>query len=217
MYPFHPHIASLYSSAGFAWLLLALLACAVITRIAYPPFLNDCAAVVFSKITRRYSDTTRTSLFVFSHLFLLGTMALSLWLCQYADGPLNWLQYALLIVLVSVWLLLRFLMARFLGYVFSIRQETQAVHEDSMLLLMLVGLVFFTVCCLVPVLPASATIRTIAAVVIALYLVILTGKVVVTYAKSFRTLFYISLYILTLEVIPLAMLYGVASYITAVV
>ena len=196
---------------------MALLACAVITRISYPPFLNDCVAVVVSKISRRYADTTRTSAFVFSRLFLLGTMALCLWLCLYADGSLHWLQYGLLVVLVSVWLLLRYLVSRFLGYVFSIRQQTQAVHEDSMLLLMLVGLVFYGVCCLAPVLPDHTPVRAIAAVVMSLYVLVLTAKVVVTYARSFRMLFYIFLYILTLEIIPLAMLYGVASYITVLV
>ncbi|MBP5476521.1 MAG: DUF4271 domain-containing protein [Paludibacteraceae bacterium] len=217
MYCFYPHIASLYSSVGFAWLLLALLVCAVVTRVSYPPFLNDCLTVVFSRISRRYSDNARPSSFVFSHLFLLGTLALSLWLCLSVTGPLQWLHYGLLVLLLVVWLLSRYVLSRFLGYVFSIRHETQAVQEDSVLLLMLASLLFYVLCCLIPWMPVQVDFRWVAVAVISLYLIVLTGKVMVTYARSFRMLFYIFLYILTLEIVPLAMLYRVASHITAVV
>ena len=217
MYVFEPHIVSLYSSAALAWLLLALLSCIVITRIAYPPFLHDCLTVVFSKITRRYSDTTRLTPVVFSHLFLLGTLSLCLWLCLYTAGPLRWLHYGLIAGLISAWLLLRFLITRFLGYVFSIRHEAQAVQEDSLSLLMLVSLLFYAVCCVAPLMPVQKVLPMIAAGIIALYLIVLTGKMLVTYARSLKMLFYIVLYILTLEIIPLTMLYGVASQLCLIV
>ncbi len=216
MYLFHPHIASLYSSAGFAWLLLALLVCAVVTRVSYPLFLHDCVSVVFSRIARRYSDTTRPATIVFSHLFLLGTLAMCLWLCLYADGPLHWLHYGMTAGLVVVWLLMRFLLLRFLGYVFSFRHEAQAVHEDSLSLLMLVAMVQYVACCLAPLISAQDVFRWIATGVAGVYLTTLTGKMVVTYARSFRTLFYICLYILTVEILPPAALYLIAFQISTI-
>lgn len=217
MYVFEPHIASLYTSAAFAWLLFALLSCVVVMLIAYPPFLHDCVAVVFSRITRRYSDTTRLAPMVFSHLFLVGTLSLCLWLCLYTAGPLRWLHYGLTAGLMAVWLLLRFLASRFIGYMFSIRNEAQAVQEDSLSLLMLAGMLCFVTCCVASVTPLQEVFPKIAAGVAALYLAALTAKMAVTYARSFRMLFYTALYILTFEIVPLAALYAVASQICLIV
>lgn len=174
-------------------------------------------AVVWSKITRRYSDSTRMTPVVFSHLFLIGSLALCLWICMYSSGSLHWLQYALMVALMALWLLVRFLLSRFIGYVFSIHHQTQAVQEDSLSLLMLVSLLLFIPCCIVPLFPLQEFFPQLAAGVMALYVIVLSGKMLVTYARSIRMLFYIGLYILTLEIIPLAFLYGVASQISLIV
>lgn len=217
MYTFYPHIASLYSSASFAWLLFSLLTCAVMTLISYPTFLNECVSVLFSKITRRYSDTTRLTPIVFSHLFLVGSFALCLWLCMYSAGGLHWLQFVLFAALIALWLLARFLVSRFIGYVFSIQHEAQAIQEDSLSLLMLVSLLFYVPCCLTPLLPLQPILPQLAAGIIVLYIIALTGKMTVSYARSVKSLFYIALYIMTLEIIPMAFLYGMAARISLIV
>ena len=187
------------------------------TLISYPTFLNECVSVLFSKITRRYSDTTRITPIVFSHLFLVGSFALCLWLCMYSSGALHWLQFVLFAALIALWLLARFLVSRFVGYVFSIHHEAQAIQEDSLSLLMLVALLFYVPCCLAPLLPMQSLLPRLAAGIIVLYIIALTGKMTVSYARSFKSLFYIALYILTLEIIPVAFLYGIAARISLIV
>jgi len=217
LYLFENHISTLYSSVVFPWLLLFLLSSAVITYITYPPFLKDCVSVVFSKISRRYSDTSRLTPIIFSHLFLIGSLGMCMWLCMYEGGELNWLHYGVLVGIVGLWLLIRFLLARFIGYVFTIHHETQAIEEDSVSLLMLAALLMFVLCCVGPLVPMQAVLRVTAVCMMGLYIMIMFGKVVLTYARSIRMLFYIILYVSTVEIIPLFFVYGMGLWIKDVV
>ena len=185
--------------------------------IAYPPYWKDCMSAVLSKITRRYTDTSRWMPIIFAHIFLIGTLSLTLYMCMYESGIARWGAYGGIAVVVGAWLLFRLLASRFVGYVFSIAHETQAMVEDSVSLWMVSSVLLYVLCCVFQWLPSVGVFRMGVGVIAGMYLVVMSGKVLVSYGKSLKMLFYILLYILTMEIIPLGLVYGAAKSVSQLI
>ncbi len=213
----YTHITTLYSSAAVAWLFLGLLMCALGAYVAYPPYWKDCLTAVFSKIMRRYTDTAKWQPIILSHLFLIGTLSLSFSIALYqVNMPLGYMMTGMAII-IGLWLLLRLLIARWLGYIFSIPHEAGAIQEDSVSLMMVGSILLYLICCLEILFPNPALTHVLFGIVVCLYVVAMGIKVFISYVRSLQTLVYVLLYIVTFEIIPLGALYRASVHLARLI
>ena len=204
---FPTHIHSLYTSPMLAWMLFALLLCGVLLTVYRPYLWKDGLSACFSRVDRRYAAPVGIGAVVVTIVFIIGSLAVALWTSFYQDGEPVWTALAMVGGWVCLWQLLHRWVLLLLGYIFSLPKEAQAVQDDTVLLLLLCSLVVFCLCCLTQMIPMQTFFRGALAVTAAAYLLCVLVKLCITFLRSFKTLLYIVLYVMTAEVLPLVLVY----------
>ena len=207
-----PHIDSLYTSTELAWLSLLLLVCCMVASLANPYVWKDGFTSFFSRVDRRYSAPVRLLPMVLTEVFTIGALALTLWLFFYQNGPLQWRVWWIAIGMVLGWLLMHRGVLELTGYVFSMRNEARALWHDTYLLLSSLSLITFALCCLAQWIPMQSFLRAGVMVTGGFFVGAVFVKLCMTYLSSMRALFYILLYVMTVEVLPLGLLYGAMKH-----
>ena len=209
-----PHISSMYTSSALAWLSLLLLGCGIVASLANPYAWKDGFTSFFSRVDRRYSAPVRLMPMVLTKVFTIGSLALTLWLYFYQEGELVWVGWWIALGMVVGWLLLHRGILELIGYVFSMPNEARALWHDTYLLLSSLSLITFALCCLAQWMPMQTVLRGGVVVASVFFVGAIFVKLCMTYLSSLRALFYILLYVMTVEVLPLALLYGVTKHLS---
>lgn len=206
-----PHISSLYSAPWVAWVLFALLFLLVVNP---SPQVNVLVGLrsVFSHSERVYASHAREwGSEICSHLFRMGTVALAVLLLA---GPIFHLTFTcfakVLGVVVAVYSIQRLLMHA-IGKVFVSQKNLDAALEQYN------GICTMMCVCLYPMLililnfPGSKSTPILCGSILALFLVLVLWKSIRLFYVKFLSVFYILLYIICLEVIPLAVIFTLAK------
>ncbi len=207
------HISSLYTSYTLPWLLFFLLVCVIFISLSRPHFWKDCLTACISKMERRYTMPVQWLPQTITILFTVCSLSMAIWVYFYNEGELRWNILGMILLGVSVWLILHNVMTALLGYIFSMPRDAQKVNNDSTLIITTVSILCFLLCSMATAFPMQNAYRGILFGCFALYIVCLLVKLSVTYMRSLRSMLYIVLYILTLEVIPISGIFALSDYL----
>ena len=211
-----PHISSLYSAEWLPWVLLLCGMLLIAILISNPRCVADSFSSLFSGLERRYTDTSGMLTMSGLRLFCIAVSALAAEVCLYKSGAFpvrGWL--VLNAVVFAAWTG-KMLVRRYAAYVFSLESWLRPWSDYMRSLWTAVSVLLFVavaVCAYVPVcwLPLA-----LGAAVAVLYFASLIVRLLRTCYLSPLSLFYIALYITTLEVLPLSAVLYAADRLTEV-
>jgi hypothetical protein len=210
-----PHISSLWSAAWLPWVLLLCGVLLIGVLISNPRCISDSFSSLFSGLERRYTDTSGVLAMSGLRIFCIAVSALAAEVCLYRGGdfPVRaWL--VLLAVVLAVWTG-KMLLRKYAAYVFSFESWLRPWREYMRSLWAAVSVVLYVAVAVAALVPVRWLSITLVGAAAALYFVSLSTRLLRTYLISPLSLFYIVIYIITLEVLPLSAVLYAAGRLTS--
>lgn len=194
--------------------MLALLLAAIFAELAQPGVISQVPTVLFAKTERIYkasADNVLGQLFI--SMFRIGVLALLLQLCFYNGGTFEYLDYALLMGVVLAFILVKMVMNVLIDYTFQLTRHFASPYEQYGAIATTVCLLLFP-CLLVLIRIGNAmAARWVLGGSMVLFLGLMLFRWFRTFVHEPVALLYILLYILTLEVVPMAALLWISHFL----
>lgn len=194
-------ISSALSGEWVAWVLLVLLVLLAMNRF----FVADIAVVargLYSRAERTYSDATwQTKLLAW--VYRIGIVAAVVYLYAWSDITRLGVDYLLTVGVVALVLLLRYVIARFVGYVFLDRRQIESSFEFRTCICNAICSLLWPVALVMRASGDEMVMIVLGSVMLGLWVMLLTWKGVQLYCKNLLSVFYILLYIISIEVFPM--------------
>lgn len=206
----YEHIVTLYSAGWFGWTMLVLAVCAVLSELFQPGVITGVPSQVFAHSERTYKQTPDNfpgQLTV--TVFRLGTPALLLMMImgdRFASPGNGFALYGISIAMILVVMLVKMLCNALVDYTFSLRANAAGMTDMYANIATFMGLLLYPAILLLPFIGSVAVNRWVAGVAAALFVGLITYRLMRTYMTSARSIFYILMYVFTLELLPLGVL-----------
>ena len=188
--------------------MLVLLLCAVLGEIFQPGVISQAHASLLSQNDRTYKDApVNFQGQLLMTIFRIGTIAMGLYLCLYTGGQSGFGVFAALCGLVIALILVKMLCNNLLDYTFQISRRFMPPYEQYS------DITTITTYLLYPALLVMLRVdnlvlnRWLVGVVAAIFLLMWLYRLARNYVHSFAGLAYVVLYIATLEILPLGILF----------
>lgn len=209
-----PHISSPISAPWVAWVMLCLLLCCVLAEIVQRGAIVQAFSTLFSKMERAYGDAQQNMLEqLIIMVFCIGSFAMALYLFTYRGGDFRFATYMLTSALVLCVDVIKWAVSALVNYTFGIskRLAQLSTHRNNMQTV--ICILFYTASlCLLRV-GNQEVVRWVLGGCAVVALVLICIKWIRVFCVDIRSLLYILLYVLTLEVLPLLVLLVGADYI----
>ena len=188
--------------------MLVLLLCAVLGEIFQPGVISQAHTSLLSQNDRTYKDApVNFQGQLLMTIFRIGTIAMGLYLCLYTGGQSGFGVFAALCGLVIALILVKMLCNNLLDYTFQISRRFMPPYEQYS------DITTITTYLLYPALLVMLRVdnlvlnRWLVGVVAAIFLLMWLYRLARNYVHSFAGLAYVVLYIATLEILPLGILF----------
>ena len=206
------HIETIYSAGWCGWLLLALGICAVIGEVFQPGVISSASESLFAPSNRTYKqapDNFPGQLLL--TLFRVGIPAMAL--CLFIDVH-SMAAYGVAVAMIVALLLVKMVCNQLSDYTFHLRVAAGGVRTHYANIGTLSSLVIY-VCLLVLLQVGSANVnRWVLGLCALLFVGMVTYRLARIYVNDLRTILYLGIYIMTLEVLPLCALVVITSQMT---
>lgn len=198
-----------YSEPWTAWVLLLLLIVAVMIFVRRPELFKGMFTSLFSKSERTYNDASldrQTN--VLMSMFRVGTLALTVYLCLFQEGKFSLLIYLAICGCILLFSGLKWLMVMLTSYVFFLQVRLDVTRNNYNSIWLLITLLMYPLTIIMVDFGFTTTCRVLMWVLLGLYILLAILKTCRMFLTSPMSVLYITIYILTLEVLPLAALYA---------
>lgn len=194
-------ISSAVSGEWVAWVMFGLLLLMALNRF----FVADIAEVVrglYSRSERAYTDASWQST-ILVWVYRIGVVALMGYLYLWSDKVSYGVDYLLVLVVVALVLLLRYALARLVGAVFLDRRQIESSFEFRASICNAICALLWPMALVVRACDNGAVTVAIGGVMLGLWVILLVWKGMQLYCKNLLSVFYILLYIISVEVLPI--------------
>ena len=210
-----PLISSPLSEAWPSWLMFGLLLCLVIAENLQPDTLRLSFRTAFSRMERMYGDSAVNFWgAVALTVFKIGVLALTLYLICYNRGDFSFLTFGWITVCIIAFVMVKSICSWMLTYVFDLKPYT-ALYLPQYSSLWTALCVILYPCLLIMInVGDNSFMKWIILVFAILFGAAVLVKLVQHYYNGLPSLGYIILYLVTLEIIPVAaVITGVKQFV----
>ena len=206
------HIVSPLNAAWSGWVMLILMLFAIISEYAQPGVITQAVSSLRPRIERTYKDAPTNFLSqTLITLFRVGTLAMALCLSLCSDKGFTFGAFIALCMVIVVVLVVKMLCNVIVDYTFMLSRRFTPVYEHYSNILTIVACLLFP--CLLVLLRIGSTegskwVLGIAAVLFMLLWIYRSAR---TYINSPIAIIYFLLYIVTMELLPLGLLFYLSS------
>lgn len=198
------HILSPYSASWVAWLLFGLL----IVMMANRSSRTNLALIiqsVFSRAERSYSFQTHSWVNrILTGLYEWGVMGLAVYLFIYNGGSFDSISYLQILGVVAAVYLVQGVSIMAVGHVFLSSKNYANTNEQYRSIRSLMCLLCYPILVIGINIPNAMVVKITLCVLLLLFTVVLMSKLLIIFYKNIWSLVYILLYIVYLELIPIA-------------
>ena len=199
------HISSVLSAPWIAWIMLALMVCAVFAEWFQPGVILQAPSAFFARTNRTYRESPANfqGQFLIT-LYRLGTVAMALFVCVCPADQASAAAYGLILAGVVAVLLVKMLVNVAVDYVFLLTHRYGEAYGPYGDLVTMVSLVLYPAVLLLVRFGTPEVARWVMGVTAALFLMLWIYRAWRTYVSSLMAPVYLLMYIATMEVLPLA-------------
>lgn len=199
-----PHISSLYSISWVSWVMFALLALFFLN-----PMLNSGIGVVlrsvFTRSERIYTVAARNWLNEITlRVFRIGILAMALLLVVFPVDHFSYVSYAKALGVCAAVYAVQSLLVHMVGYVFVSVERMNAALEQYSGIRTLVCIVLYPILLLLTNISSFALPKWLCGFVAVCYVGIVLYKCMQLFFSEILSILYIFLYVICLEIFPLA-------------
>ena len=200
------------SAPWCGWTMFALLLCAVMGEVLQPGVISQASSSLLSKNDRTYKAAPTNFMGqLMMTLFRIGTIAMGLYLCLYTGGHYGFGAYMALGGIVIATLLVKMFCNGVLDYTFQISRRFMPAYEQYGDIITIASCILYPAL-LVMLRVGNCTVsRWIVGSVAVLFLMMWLYRLARNYIRSLGAMVYVVLYVCTLEVLPLGMLFYLGS------
>lgn len=209
-----PTISSPFSEPWTAWVLLLILVLGILVNVTQPGVIWNSFRTLLSKPERSYADTqSNVTGQMILRLFRLLTVSMAYYLVLYRTGTFSLLHYGLIIALVGGVDIVRWLLILMIDYTFRLQKKcaTITMHYSAIQTAACCALYPFMLWIMYYGINAFLTKGVL--VLIGITLALILYKFMRAYLRNAVSLFYIIIYVMTLEVLPLVAIYAGVQHI----
>ena len=208
-------ISSPISEAWPMWLMFGLLLCVTMAEVLQPETLRLAFRTTFTKLDRTYGDRASDLISsVLLNVFRVGSLAMALYVFTWHREPFSILTFGgivlLILGIVSVKVLCSFLVA----YTYEMRGAAATYLPQYGNLWTMLCVLLYPLTLLYINIPESVVLRWFPLIIIGLFVVMILFKLLQYFYAGFRSLIYLLVYWVTLELLPLGAGYVVVSQMT---
>ena len=219
--PSLPLIQTPFSAPWMTWVLIGLFVIVTIALLVNGSQFIEGFTTFFSRIERRYSDGAMgIGMGLLMHVFRVVVVALALywsvWNIYTPDRPFEPLPLVLMMAAALVVWGVHHVLLFWVCSTFSLRQEMQTFTLHYVGLWTVVAIVLYGLVLVGSYLESPQPIVIAIGVVMALYVIAVVVKTCTFVPLSLRQLIYMPLYVVTVDVVPLAGLFWIGKYIVTI-
>ena len=211
------HIISPLNAAWCGWTMLFLFLCAILGEYMQPGIITKSGSSLVARVDRMYKEAPTNYLGqTLIALFRIGTLAMALCLCFYENGRFSFVAFAAMCGLIIAVLLVKMLCNQLIDYTFMLSRRFAMVYEHY------ANIATVAICVLYPCLLVVLRIgnpvvgQWILGIATVLFVLMWIYRAVRTFIVSPVSLLYLTLYICTLELLPLAVLFYISQKMMSV-
>ena len=207
-----------FSAPWMTWVLLALFVIVTLAVLLNGSQVTMGFTTYFQRIERRYADgVVSPSIGLMMHLFRVAAVALALywvlWNLYASNTAYQPLPYAILILLLAVVWGVHRLLLWWIAVTFSLGSRLQAFINHYLNLWTSLSVVLFVLVIIGSTLPNPTAVLYLMAACAVTYPAAVMLKLVTLSPITWRMLIYVPLYVLTVDVLPLAAMFYVGKII----
>lgn len=205
------HIISPVNAPWCSWTMFGLMLCAILGEVLQPGVLTQVPTILFSRTERTYKaapDNILGQLFI--TLFRIGVPALLLLMSFYAGEEFRFMSFALLCGILLAIIFIKMGCNLLIDYTFQLSRHYASAYEQYGAIATLTCVLLYPGLLFVVYLGSTGVARWTCGIGILVFLGLIMFRWCRTYLHSFASLIYIALYILTLEIIPMAVVLWVS-------
>ena len=203
-----PHIISFLNAPWCSWTMLGLLLCLVLSEVLQPGVVTQATSSLLMKANRTYKAAPQNFLGQFMiSIFRIGTLAMALCMCFQTESTTHYSTFWAVSGLILAVVLFKMACNLLLDYTFMLSRSFASAYEHYANIITVAETVLFP--CLLVLLRignAMAT-RWVLGIICILFLLMWVYRCARIFLVSPAALFYVALYILTLDVLPMAGVY----------
>ena len=205
-------ISSPISEAWPMWLMFALLLCLALTEVLQPDTLRTAFRSTFTKLERTYGD--RASDVVGSlllNIFRIGTLAMTLYVFTWQRTPFSMKTYGLIILVILGIVTVKTLCMWVVSLTFEMRSMAALYIPQYGNLWTIFCVLLYPVTLLYINMPESVVLRWLPVGIVGIFVVVMAYKLLQYFYAGARSLIYLLVYWVTLELLPLGVGFVAAS------
>lgn len=204
------------SAVWCGWTMFGLFLCAVFSEVLQPGIITQSPVSILARTERTYKDAPVNSLAqTLIAIFRIGTLAMAICLGFYAGGVFRFGTFAAVSGLVLAFILVKMLCNILLDYTFALSRRFMPIYEQYGDLATITACVLYP-CLLVFVRIGQPALSLWALGIIAgLFVLVCLYRMARIYIRSLSAIFYVVLYIATLEIVPFGALLYLSSKMIA--
>lgn len=200
------------SAAWSSWTMLVLLLCAILSEFFQPGVILQTPASLLARGERMYKDApTNFQGQALITLFRVGTLAMALCLCICPDDKFRFVTFLAVCGVIFGFLMVKMLVNILLDFTFTLSRRFSPAYEHY-------GNIFtMAICALYPCLLVLMRVgnmiaaRWVLGIVALLFFAMWTYRAIRFYVVSPMALIYLTIYLLTVELLPFGALYYLSS------
>lgn len=212
------HITSIVSAPWVAWIMLALMICAVFAEWAQPGVISQAPTSFFARTDRTYREAPANFMGqLLITLFRLGTMTMTLFICLCPAGQASLAAYGLILAGILAVLLVKMLVNVSIDYIFQFTRHFGVAYEPYGDLVTMISLLLYPAMLVITRFGTPVAAQWVAAIAAVLFIALWIFRAWRTYVSSLMAPVYLMMYMLTMEVLPLAGIVLLSEKIIAII
>ena len=208
-------ISTPISEAWPMWFMFFLLACGVLSEVLQPGTLRLAFRTTFTRLERTFGDRANNFMSrLLLNIFRVGTLAMSLYVFTYHSSPFSLLTYCYVALLIVAVVLVKTILSLLVSYTFEMRRATTAFLPQYDNLWTILCVLLYPLNLLYINILQNSVFFWIFVVVVAMFVIMMIFKLLQNFYTGSQSLLYLFLYTVTLELVPLGIIFLSVKYIS---
>lgn len=202
------HILSPMSAAWSSWTMLLLLVCAVFSEVFQPGVISQAHASLTARSERTYKESPATFMGqLFIMIFRIGTIAMALCLALYSEGHFSFAGYASVCGLILSILIIKMLCNALLNYTFMLVRHNNVAYEQYGNITTVATILLYPLLLVLMRFGTPLATQWTLGIIALLFIAMVIYRGGRMFISSPKAILYFAVYVCTLEILPLAVLY----------
>lgn len=202
------HILSPYSAPWCAWTMLGLLVCAIVSELIQPGIITQAGVSLHTRADRTYKEAPNNFLGkFFVSVFRVGISAMAVYMFLSNNRPFTIKVFGIICAIILSVILIKKLCNTLLDYTFQLSRRFASVYDHYSNIYTIAAIVLYPFLLVLIYIGHAQLTQWVIGIICLLFVITWTIRGARIFIVSPKAILYFMIYICTLELIPLGMIF----------